>query len=217
MKKKMFFLLTILSTVLCFCVVEANAQSDKKYNKEMEKVYKKKTKEMKKEGWKVTGSSLTLEAAIMKHLRTINSDDKNKELFADVSMCRSLNVCSSQALNNALVRYAESAGSYVRGRVVSDLFNNASGEVPEEFDKFYAAYERLVSAEIKGEVVFSVAFEKANGNGRAYQAWFIVNEEKAGQARMRAMQKAFEESKLAQQYASQVADFVKAGFEVGGE
>jgi hypothetical protein len=215
--KKVFFMPLILGAVMCFCVVSTNAQSDRKYNKEMEKVYKKKTKEMKKEGWKVTGSSLTLEAAIMKHLRTINSDDKNKELFADVSMCKSLNVCSAQALNNALIRYAENAGSYVRGRVVSDLFNNASGDVPEEFDKFYAAYERLVSAEIKGEVQFSVAFEKPNGSGRAYQAWFIVNEDKAAQARARAMQKAFEETKLAQQYANQVADFVKAGFETGGE
>jgi hypothetical protein len=183
----------------------------------MDKVYKKKSKEMKKEGWKATGTSLTLEAAIMKHLRTLNSDDKNKELITNVSMCKSLNVCSAQALNNALVRYAENAGSYVRGRVTSDLFNNASAEVPEEFDKFYAAYERLVSAEIKGEVVFSAAFEKANGDGRAYQAWFIVNEEKAGQARIRAMQRAFEETKLAQQYANQVADFVSAGFELEGD
>jgi hypothetical protein len=75
----------------------------------------------------------------------------------------------------------------------------------------------LVSAEIKGEVVFSAAFEKENGSGRSYLAWFIVNEEKAGQARMRAMQRAFEETKLAQPYASQVADFVEAGFEVEGD
>jgi hypothetical protein len=150
-------------------------------------------------------------------MKIINSDDKNKELITTVSMCKSLNVCSSNALNNALTRYAENAGSYVRGRVVSDMFNNASGDVPEEFDKFYAAYERLVSAEIKGEVQFSVAFEKPNGSGRSYQAWFIVNEEKAGQARMRAMQRAFEETKLAQQYANQVSDFVRVGFEMEGE
>jgi hypothetical protein len=217
MKRVSIFLPLILGAVLCFSVVSADAQSDRKYNKEMNKVYKKKTKEMKKDGWKVTGSSLTFEAAIMKHLRTLNSDNKNKELITSVSMCKSLNVCSAQALNNALVRYAENAGSYVRGRVVSDLFNNASGDVPEEFDKFYAAYERLVSAEIKGEVQFSTAFEKANGDGRAYQAWFIVNEDKAAQARVRAMQRAFEETKLAQQYANQVADFVRAGFETEGD
>ncbi|MDR1169805.1 MAG: hypothetical protein LBK97_03120 [Prevotellaceae bacterium] len=215
--KRVFLLPLIMGLVLCSCVVSANAQSDRKYNKEMEKVYKKKTKELKKEGWKVTGVSLTLEAAIMKHFRAVNSDAKNKELTTNVSMCKSLNVCSVQALNNALVRYAENAGSYVRGRVVSDLFNNASGEVPEEFDKFYAAYERLVSAEIKGEVQFSVAFEKNNGDGRAYQAWFIVNEDKAAQARVRAMQRAFEETKLAQRYANQVADFVRTGFQVEGD
>jgi hypothetical protein len=98
--KKMFLLLTMLGAVLCFCIFAANAQSDRKYNKEMEKVYKRKTKEMKKEGWKVTGASLTLEAAIMKHLRTLNSDDKNKELITEVFMCRSLNVCSAQAQNS---------------------------------------------------------------------------------------------------------------------
>jgi hypothetical protein len=215
--KNVSFLPMLLGAVLCFCVVSANAQSDRKYNKVMEKVYKKKTKEMKKDGWKATGTSLTLEAAIMKHLRTVNSDDKNKEMIVNVSMCKSLNVCSSQALNNVLVKYAENAGSYVRGRVISDLFNNASGDVPKEFDKFYAAYERLVSAEIKGEIQFSAAFEKANGSGRSYQAWFIVNDEKAGEARMRAMQRAFEESKLAQQYAAQVNDFVQAGFEMEGD
>jgi hypothetical protein len=215
--KKVFFMPLIMGAMLCFGIVAANAQSDRKYNKEMEKVYKKKTKEMQKEGWQVTGTSLTLEAAIMKHLRTYNSDDKNQELITHVSMCKSLNVCQAQALNNALIRYAENAGSYVRGRVVSDLFNNASGDVPEEFDKFYAAYERLVSAEIKGEVRFSVAFEKKNGSGKSYQAWFLVNEEKAGQARMRAMQRAFEETKLAQQYANQVSDFVRAGFEIESE
>jgi hypothetical protein len=218
-KVKVTVLPLILCVIFCFSsVADLNAQSDKKFNKAMEKVYKKKTKEMKKDGWKVSGTSLTLEAAIMKHLRTINSDDKNKEMITYVSMCKSLNVCSSQALNNALVKYAENAGSYVRGRVLSDVFNNASGDVPEEFDKFYAAYERLVSSEIKGEVTFSAAFDKENGNGgRSYQAWYIVNEEKAGQARVRAMQRAFEETKLAQQYANQVANFVREGFQIENE
>ena len=204
----------MMVAVLCGCfALNAVAQSDKKYNKEMEKVYQKKNKELKKEGWKVSGTSLTLEAALMKHLRAINSDDKNKELTAEVTMCRSINVCKSNALNNALVEYANSAGSYVRGRVVADVFNNASASVPEEFDKFYAAYERLVQAEIKGELEFSFAIEKANGEGKAYRAYYIVNEDRASKARLRAMQRAAEESRLAQQYAGQVANFVSEGFE----
>jgi hypothetical protein len=188
------------------------AQSDKKYNKEMEKVYQKKTKELKKQGWSVSGTSLTLEAAMMKHLRTVTSDEKSKELITEVSMCKSENVCKANALNNALIEYANNAGSYVRGRVTSDMFNNASASVPEEFDKFYAAYERLVQAEMKGELEFSFAIEKSNGDGKTYRAYYIVNEDKAGKARIRAMQRAAEETKIAQQYAEQVSNFVREGF-----
>jgi hypothetical protein len=192
-------------------VADVNAQSDKKYNKEMEKVYKKKTKELKKEKWQVSGTSLTLEASLMKHLRALQSAD-NTEMTADVSMCKSVNVCKMQALNNVLIEYAQSAGSYIRGRVASDMSNNASAEAPEGFDNFYAAYERLVASEIKGEIEFSFALEKKNGSGKSYRAYYLLNEEKSGKARLRAMQKALEETKLKQQYAEQVSSFVKEGF-----
>jgi len=204
----------VIAAVLLGCFsFNAVAQSDKKFNKIMEKVYKDKSKELKKGKWQISGSSLTLDAALMKHLRAINNDDKNKEIIVKVSMCKSINVCKSAALNNALIEYAQNAGSYIRGRVVSDMFNNSSAEVPEEFDKFYAAYERLVSTEVKGEVEFSFAVEKNNGAGKSYRAYYIVNEDKASKARLRAMQRAAEETRLAQQYANQVADFVRAGFE----
>jgi hypothetical protein len=211
MKTKIFIPAMVLAL---FCIsLSAQAQSDRKYRKTMEKVYKTKTKELKKQKWIVSGTSLTLDAAIMKHLRTLNANENNRELIATVSMCQSLNVCKSTALNNALIEYAQSAGSYVRGRIVSDMFNNSSAEVPEEFDKFYAAYERLVSAEVKGELEFSLALEKNNGSGRSYQAWYIIDEDKAMQARVRAMRRAAEETRLAQEYAGQVSQFVQEAFE----
>jgi hypothetical protein len=197
-----------------FCIsLCVQAQSDKKYKKTMDKVYKQKTKELKKQKWQISGTSLTLDAAIMKHLRTLHSNDNSKELITTVSMCQSVNVCRATALNNALTEYAQGAGSYVRGRIVSDMFNNSSAEVPEEFDKFYAAYERLVSAEVKGELEFSLALEKSNGAGKSYQAWYIIDEDKASTARLRAMRRAAEETRLAQVYAKQVSQFVQEAFE----
>jgi serine/threonine-protein kinase RIO1 len=196
-----------------FASLDAYAQSDRKYNKTMEKVYKEKTKELKKDKWSVAGTSLTLDAALMKHLRALNADDKNHEIVAEVSMCKSANVCKANALNNALIEYAQNAGSYVRGRVLSDMFNNASAEVPEEFDKLHAAFERLVQAEIKGELQYSFSVEKPAGEGKSYRSYYIVNEDRASKARLRAMQRAAEETKLAQQYAAQVSNFVQEGFE----
>jgi hypothetical protein len=116
-------------------------------------------------------------------------------------------------LNNALIEYAQNAGSHVRGRITSDLMNNASAGAPEEFDRFYAAYERLVSAEIKGALEFSLGLEKRNSPGRSYQAWYIIDENKASKARLRAMRRAMEETRLAQEYAGQVSQFVQEAFE----
>ena len=219
MKKNNFKMSTrsliILMFTVLFCSFTTNfyAQSDRKYNRTMEKNYKKSVKELKKQGWTVSGTALSLDAAMMKYQRMINNDSQNRELVSEVSMCKSLNVCKSNALNNALIEYAQNAGSYIRGRITSDMFNNSSAETPEEFDKFYAAYERLVQAEVKGELEFSFAIEKPNGAGKSYRAYYIVNEEKAAKARLRAMQRAFEETKLAQQYAKQVSDFVQEAFE----
>ena len=170
-----------------------------------------KLKEYKQEGWKISGSSKSLEFAVLEFQEKLK-DEKNQEYVGDVSMCRSLNVCKNNALNNVLIEYAQKASSYVRGRITSDMFNDASAEQPIEFDKFYAAYERLVQAEIKGELEFYYAIEKENGAGKSYRAYYIANEEKASKARLRAMQRAFEETKLAQQYAEQVANFVREGF-----
>ena len=199
----------ILATILwCGFSLSATAQSDEKYNREMEKVYKKSSKELKKEGWHVSGTSLTLDAVLMKHLCAVNVDDGNGELVAEVTMCKSVNVCKANTLNNALIEYANSAGFYIRGRMTSDMFNNSSADVPEEFDKFYTAYERFVSAEVKGELQFNFAVEKANGTGKSYRAYYIVDEEKASKARPRAMQRAFDETKIAQGYAGKVSAFV---------
>jgi hypothetical protein len=90
MNIKIFFKIAMLSL---FCVsLSVNAQSDKKYQKTMEKVYKAKAKELKKQKWQISGTSLTLDAAIVKHLRTLQSNENSKELIANVSMCQSLTV-----------------------------------------------------------------------------------------------------------------------------
>ncbi len=214
--KKQLSIITILLVMMPILVSgDLHAQSERKFNKEQSKQYKKKLKDLKKEGWKVASSSSTLEFALMKHFRALHADDKNTELVGETTMCKSMNVCKTVARNNALVQYAEEAGSHVRGRVTSDIFNDASGDVPQEFDKLYAAYERHVSAEIEGELKasFNIYKENDNGQGRSYKIFYIVNAEAASKARIRAMQRAAAETKLAQEYANQVANFVQEGFE----
>ena len=114
--------------------------------------------------------------------------------------------------------YAQTAGSYVKGRIVSDLAVDGI-DTNAEFEHFYAAYERLVEKEIKGEmresfsVIRKVGVNKQTGNDEfEMQIYYIVNESAASKARIRAFENAMRESEAAQKYAKQVSDFVQDGF-----
>ena len=56
-------------------------------------------------------------------------------------------------------------------------------------------------------------YRKENGKKKQYRTYFIVNEDKASQARIRAMQRALEETQAAQQYAKEISAFVQEDFE----
>ncbi|MGN1213368.1 MAG: hypothetical protein ACI4TR_00580, partial [Bacteroidaceae bacterium] len=109
------------------------------------------------------------------------------------------------------------AGSTLKGRIVSELAADGV-DTSSEFDHFYAAYESLVEKEIKGELHQSYAIYKDLGNGeKTMQIFYIVDEEAATNARIRAYNNAVRESEAAQKMAEKISDFVKKGFEQQGE
>ncbi len=213
MKKFLALCLMAIFTV-AVTPVESSSQS-KALQKELKKEYKKKIKEYKKEGWKIAGSSRTLEVALLLHYEKMK-DENCKEIPGEVSSAKSDNLGRAAALNNACIHYASLAGSYLKGRVVSDgALNQSSEDGSEEFDKMYQAYERLVSKELRGELTESYSIYRDNGNGtKALKTFFIVNEEAAANARLRAWEQAKRESEAAQKYAEQVSGFISEGFAI---
>lgn len=197
---------------LAFVPVETYAQSNV-MKKELKKEYKKKIREFKKEGWKISGSSRSIEVALLTHYEKLN-DENNRELVGEVSSGKSANLMSQAAINNACIKYASLAGSYLKGRVVSDgAIDQSSEDGSEEFDKMYQAYERLVSKEIRGEVSESFSIVRDKGNGtKEYKTFFLINEDAASKARIRAWEQAQKESEVAQKYADKVSEFVNEGF-----
>lgn len=204
---KLFYLLMMMGVCL---YTNADAQN-RKLEKAYDKMYKTKVKEYRNEGWKISGSAKTLEVALLEHYDKLK-DNANTELVGECSQGLSINACRQAAYNNALITYANLAGSTLKGRVVSDI-NIDQSNMEGEFDKMYAAYERLVQAEIKGVLTESFSIVKENGKKKQYRTYFIVNEDKASQARIRAMQRALEETQAAQKYAKEISDFVQEGFE----
>ena len=202
----------ILAVILMVPAVEAE---NKQLQKALKKEYKAKMKEYKKEKWKLFGSSRTLEVALLQHYDQLNSlGEDAHEVVGIASRFKSKNVGHQQAINNACITYAQQAGSHLKGRVVSDIAANGD-DTSAEFDHFYAAYERLVEKEIKGEMSESYSIIRCidpKTGEYEMQTYFIVNESAATRARIRAIENSLKESEAAQRYAQKVSDFVKEGF-----
>ena len=201
MKKIIMFLMA----VFMLSVVPATAQELSKSEK---KAMKAKLKEFKKEGWKIFGSTSTIDLALEKHMLKLQSDDAI-EVPGIASSFKSKNVGKQMALNSAMTNYASMMDSEIKGKVVSDM--QGDGEFSEtEFEKFYAAFKRSVQTTIKDELKESFSIIRDKGNGTSeMQTFFIVDKKAASQARVRALEQAGKESVAAQLYAKVVQKFIE--------
>ncbi len=217
MKKLGMFLMLMVAMAIAM-PSNSYGQYDRMKKKAQKKEYKAKMKQFRKEGWTIYGSSHSLEVALLSHYEGLQEEGA-EEIVGVASAFMSKNIGKQAAMNSAINEYARRAQSFVQGRIVSDMFNNAD-EIPEEFDKFYAAYESMVVKEMQGELKPSFSVIRTKGKddkgNEIYemQTYFVVNEAAASKARIRAMEEAMKESELSQKYAEKVSGFVREGFDL---
>ena len=194
-----------LMAAFMLSVVPATAQELSKSEK---KAMKAKLKEFKKEGWKIFGSTSTIDLALEKHMIKLQSEDAI-EVPGIASSFKSKNVGKQMALNSAMTYYASTMDSEIKGKVVSDM--QGDGEFSEtEFEKFYAAFKRSVQTTIKDELKESFSIIRDKGNGTSeMQTFYVVDKKAASQARVRALEQAGKESVAAQLYAKVVQKFIE--------
>ena len=200
MKKIIMFVMA----AFMLSVIPATAQELSKSEK---KSLKAKVKEFKKEGWKIFGSTSTLDYALERHMIKMQSDDAI-EIPGIASSFKSKNVGKQMALNSAMTYYASSMDSEIKGKVVSDM--QGDGEFSEtEFEKFYAAFKRSVESTIKDELKESFSIIRDKGNGISeMQTFFIVDKNAASKARVRALEQAAKESEAAEKYAKGIEKYI---------
>ena len=209
MKKVIVFLLTLIMMMPAAIAADNSKQLQKARNKERKEVMKR----YKKEGWQLFGSTRSLEVALLSHWEKLDKlGEDGREVMGISTKSKSKNVGQQMAINNACATYAQQAGASLKGRVVSDLAGDGI-DTDAEFEHFYAAYERLVEKEIKGEMDQSFSLIRNNPDGTyEIETFFIVSEGAASKARIRAMENAAKESEAAQRYANKVSEFVREGF-----
>lgn len=183
---------------------------NKTLEKALKKEFKAKQKEFKKGNWKIYGTSRSEDVVLLKHFDKLNSMGEDAfEVVGVATKFKSKNIGIQMAYNNALITYAQRAGGQLKGKIVSD-FSGDGTDAESEFEHFYAAYQREVEKEIKGEVEPSFSVIRDNGDGTfEMQSFFIVNESAATKARIRAYENALKESEAAQKYADKIEKFVR--------
>ena len=200
----------IIMILMALCLLAPAASAQQALTPKQEKICNKnakdRAKQLKKEGFEIMGS-LPLQDALYKHFAKM-------ELGATEQMgnghSKSQNNGRQMCLTQAMSEYASKAVSQIKGRSVTDAYGNEiDTEKDEEFARFYAAYERLTQKEIKGELQESFTIMKKNPDGSYdFRMYMLIDENKAQARRKKAMQAAAEESKLAQDYARQVSEFI---------
>lgn len=211
MKKFIALLATI---TLCFAISVSASAQQKQLNKALQKEFKTKMKEYEKNGWKIFGSSRSLEVSLLSHYQKLNEDGITEAYGTTTSTSK--NVAKDKLLMSACVTYATKNGSQIKGRIIEDMGSIVSTEELEEFDHFYAAYENAIQAEIKGELRQSYSiYRPIKVNGKEafeFETYYIVDEAEASKARIRAFQNAAKESAVAQKYAEKVSEFIQEAF-----
>lgn len=207
MKKLMYALLAIAF------LIPGYAEAKTALEKAHEKALKAKLKEYKKGKWEALGS-YPIDYCLAQHYAKLDQLGANGHEVEGISTrSKSKNTGKQAAINNAVITYGQEAGSTLQGRVISDISAN-SVDTSAEFDNFFAAYERLVEKEIRGEMEPSYTIIHDNGDGTyEVRTYFIVEESNAQKARLRALEQALQESQIAAQHADQIAGFVREGFQ----
>ena len=206
--------LAILLAVLFILPAAYAADPAKQLKKAKEKERKEVMKRLKKEQWSLLGSSRSLEVALLSHwteLDALGAD--GKEIVGISTRTKSKNIGQQMATNAACINYAQEAGSAVKGRALTDMAGSGV-DTDKEFENFYTAYERLVEKEIRGEMKQSFSLIRTNADGTfEVQSFYIISEDAASKARIRAFENATKESEAAQKHADKISEFVRAGFD----
>jgi hypothetical protein len=191
------------------------AQSSRKTQKEMQKVrdkqYKEKKRELEKGGWKVSGTANTLGVALLDHYDKLKPG--TYQIVGEVENCNSINLCKQVAIANAAREYATRLNSKIRGEFeLSGKLNQVTGEGTDDYLSYFAAG---VQAEIIKvlQTSFSAVKEKKGGM-KSYQTFFIINEDDAHKARLRALETMAKESEAKQEWARGVREYVEEVFNV---
>ena len=176
---------------------------------------------MEQAGIKALESSRSQDVLLLNHYDRLN-EEGNQELTIITENCPTLNLCAQKSLIDAQTRYATLASNFIKGRI--DTEGGLDAANPDNTaavrDRFYAAYEGLVKKNVSNVLTKSLVVGKKDASGYYYEAYYLINEEKARNARQKALdaaKQALEETEQNIKWGETIGDFINDGFDTAGD
>ncbi len=218
MKKVLSMIIAALFLASPSLVTVADAQSaySKRLEKQRKKEYKEKIKKLTKEGWLIFGSSHTMEVALLEHYDRLCVEGVYE--LSGYATSSQKNIGSAKLLQDAAEKYASLQGQEMRGRTVTEHGSEMTEDDIIELDNFLQGFDAKVQTEIKGELRPSyMIYRKATtANGKPcyeFEGYFIVNQEAAHKARVKAMEAMMKEQAAMHKLSEKTAAWIKEAFE----
>lgn len=217
--KKIFAVLMAAIVCLSFSSVEAKSIS-KVLEKQRTKEYKAKVKKLNKEGWQIFGSSHTIEVALLSHYEKLMQEGVNEQVGTATSSMK--NIGTAKLLQDACEKYATQQGSEIKGLTVTEHGSEMTEEDLMEMDQFLQGFESKVSAEINGELKPSYVIYRQvkTPSGKAayeFEGYFIVDQESAHKARMKAMKAMMQEQEAMHKLSAKTQEWIHEAFDKDAE
>ncbi len=198
----------IAFAVLVFAIVFGGVATVNAQSKELKKDVKKRVKQLKKEGWTLSGSTQTLDYALLKYRTYLEEDTENRVEIVGIALGKNPKVGRDNAVISGISNYAARAKAQVVGKLKSLASSNASDEDVQEIDRFGAAYETGVNAKLSGLVKQHFVLVRTLDNGsKEFNVFMSLDEKKAKEAREKAALEAKQKAEL-KDLSSQVEEFI---------
>lgn len=117
----LFLLLWVIGTL-------AAEAGDGKLSKELQKAYRKECKALKKEGWKVYGNALTLDAAMLRYYQNLEQGGEQVQHFVGTGQSKKVNTAYTKARTSAMAQLASMRESQIEALVSIEMSNSEKGD-----------------------------------------------------------------------------------------
>ncbi len=174
-------------------VTVANAQS-----KALKKDVEKRAKELKKEGWKLQGSTATLEYVLTKYRMYMEEDEENRIALLGVAVSKNAKIGRDNAVLNGISDYASREKASIVGKMKSVASSDASkASAIEEIDKFGAAYETSINVQIPSLIKQHFTLVRTNKDGNMeFNVYMSIDQKEAKEAQRKAAEEARKQAAL---------------------